>query len=237
MQEFYLYYNNMKYSEIIYICLDEIKANSDDSFITEDHVLFIANKMRNLLLKQRYSDVKKSIPESNYQTICLQLEEVDNISGTLCSSTILRSVEKIPYLMTISEPKVYPVDYYQGDITYVNRDRFKYVGYNKYLSNIIYASIDPNNYLYLKSNNPQYLYLKEIKLTGIFEDTKAASELECSNNEDSCDIFDKEFPIEEALVPDLIKLVVQELIGMNYKPLDTKNNSADDLQGLAVNTK
>lgn len=64
------------YKEIVYSVLDEIKSISDDSLFTEDHVIFLAEKYRTFLLKQRYSDIKKQIPESNYQTICLDLIEV-----------------------------------------------------------------------------------------------------------------------------------------------------------------
>lgn len=31
--------------------LDELKTNSDDSFVTEDHVIFLLGKYRFLLLK------------------------------------------------------------------------------------------------------------------------------------------------------------------------------------------
>ena len=56
----------MTYREIVYACLDILKLTSDDSLYTEDHIIFLANKARTLLLKQRYSDIKKRIPESNY---------------------------------------------------------------------------------------------------------------------------------------------------------------------------
>lgn len=46
--------------------LDEIKSTSDDAFFNEEHVLFLINNYRNFILKQRYSDIKKPIPESNY---------------------------------------------------------------------------------------------------------------------------------------------------------------------------
>jgi len=63
----------MTYKEIIYMCLDELHLTSDDSLFNEDHILFLINKYRAFLLKQRYSDIKRQIPESNYQTICLDL--------------------------------------------------------------------------------------------------------------------------------------------------------------------
>lgn len=212
--------------------LDELKLYSDDASYTEEHVMFLLDKYRAFLLKQRYSDVKKQIPESNYQTICLDLIEVPAISGEPCEGgSYLRSKEKIPFLMKIGNPKVYPVDYYQGEITYVSRERMRYVGYNKYLKNIIYASIGPDNYLYFKSFNPQYLYLEKAGMTGIFEDPQAASELQCPNeNGDTvCDVLDREFPIEDSLVPQLVQLVVQELYNPSRIEEDDENNAKDDL--------
>ena len=139
------------YREIIYMISDELKLISDDSYYTEDHILFLVSKYRAFLLKQRYSDIKKFIPESNFNTICLELIEVPAISGEVCEGGVyLRSKNKIPYMMGVKQPRVYPIDYYQGEITYVNRDRMKYVGYNKYLNNIIYCSLGPDNYLYFK---------------------------------------------------------------------------------------
>lgn len=224
----------MTYREAIYMVLDEIKSISDDSLYTEDHVMFLLKNYRAFLLKQRYSDIKKPIPESNYQTICLDLIEVPAISGEPCEGgTYLRSKVKIPFLMKIGTPRVYPIDYYQGEITLVSRDRMRYVGYNKYLQNIIYASIGPDNYLYFKSSNPQYLYLEKVKMTGIFEDLQLASELQCEDDKE-CDILDRTFPIEEALISPMIELVVKELLGANYRPEDSENNAADDLSNLTA---
>ena len=212
--------------------LDELKLSSDDAQFTEDHVMFLLDKYRTFLLKQRYSDIKKQIPESNYQTICLDLIQVPAISGDACEGgTYLRSKEKIPFLMQIGTPRVYPLDYYQGEITYVSRDRMRYVGYNKFLQNIIYCSIGPDNYLYFKSSNPQYLYLEKVKFTGIFQDSMQTSDLQCpdDNGETVCNPVDRIFPIEDALVPPLIELVVKELAGPVYNPDDEANNAKDDL--------
>lgn len=222
----------MTYRQVIYMVLDEIKSTSDDAFFTEEHVLLLVNNYRNFILKQRYSDIKKPIPESNYQTICLNLIQVPAIAGLPCEGgTFLRSKEKVPFMMKIGTPKVYPINYYLGEITYVSRERMRYVGYNKYLQNIIYASLGPDNYLYLQSSNPQYLYLKKIRLTGIFENIESVSDLLCDDSGDSinCDIMDKTFPIEDALVPPIIELVVKELLGAEYRPKDETNDAKDEL--------
>ena len=232
----------MTWRQLVYMVLDEIKLTSDDSIINENHVIFLLNKYRTFLLKQRYSDIKKPIPESNYQTICLDLENDTN--NIFCgSANYLKSKTKVPFLMKIGNPRVYPSNYFQGEITYVSRDRMRYIGHNKYMQNIIYASVGPDNYLYLTSSNPQFSYLEKVKFTGIFEDIETASELLCSNQEEdnnqeennnqSCDILDRDFPIEEGLVPQLIELSVKELLGSAYRPADEENNANDDLADIA----
>ena len=225
----------MLWKEAIYLVIDELKLQSDDATYTEEHIMFLLKNYRTFLLKQRYSDIKKQIPESNYQTICLDLIEVPAISGEPCEGgSYLRSKEKVPFLMKIGNPKVYPVDYYQGEITYVSRERMRYVGYNKYLKNIIYASLGPDNYLYFKSFNPQYLYLEKARMTGIFEDPQAASELQCSDENGNivCDVLDRTFPIEDALIPPMVELVVKELLGAEYRPADETNDAKDNLSDV-----
>lgn len=227
----------MKYKDIVYMILDEIKSTSDDAFFNEEHVLLLVNNYRNFILKQKYSDIKKPIPESNYQTICLNLIQVPAIAGVPCEGgTFLRSKEKVPFMLKIGNPRVYPINYYLGEITYISRDRMRYVGYNKYLQNIIYASLGPDNYLYLKSSNPQYLYLEKVRLTGIFENMEAISDLLCDEFGDkiNCDIMDKTFPVEDALVPLIIELTVKELLGAEYRPEDKQNNSDDNLSDVTT---
>lgn len=225
------------YRELTYLVLDEIKGTSDDFTYTEEHIMFILSKYRAFLLKQRYSDIKKQIPECNYQTICLDLIQVPAICGEPCEGGIyLRSKNKVPFIMQVGVPKVYPIDYYQGEISYINRDRMKYVGYNKYLQNIIYCSIGPDGYLYFKSPNPQFLYLEKVKFTAIFQDSIQASNLQCLTGEEDedCDILDRVFPIEDSLISPLIELTVKELLGAAYRPDDSKNNAKDDLAEVTV---
>lgn len=223
------------YREVIYMILDELKITTDDSLYNEDHILFLISKYRAFILKQRYSDIKKQIPESNYQTICLELEEVPNIISCSCKEvSYLRSKTKIPDLIKIGNPMVYPIDYYAGDITYISRERMRYVGYNKYLQNIIYCSLNPDNYLFFKSNNPQYLYLEKVKFTGIFQDSIAATKLQCTEEDSSCDILDRVFPLEDSLIPVIIELVVKELSNSIYRPEDDDNNAKDDLSEVNI---
>ena len=225
------------YREIVYMCLDELKMISDDSYFTEDHIIFLADKYRAFLLKKNYTDIKKTIPDTNYQTLCLSLEKVKSIADDECSTTYLRSVEEIPELLPVGTPRVTTLDFFSPEITYVSWERLKYVGHNSFLRNIMYCSIGPDNKVYFRSQNPQMNYLEKVKYSGIFENSAEAAKLECDNQGDTgaqCDVLYAEFPLEEALIPLVIELIVKELTGAAYKPEDKENNASDDLSGLAV---
>lgn len=234
----------MKVKEIVYIILDLCKVISDDSIINEDHVLFLAKKYRSFLIKKEEEKEKSSTDvasEFEYQEICLDLEKVAAIDGDPCTGGYyLRSTGKIPKILEGTQPRVYPIDFYQGiNITYVPRDRMRFVGTNKYLQNIIYTSLGPDQFLYLNSSNPQFSYLKKIRMSAIFEDFDEAvkeeykcPEDESSGEDSSCDVLDAEFPIREYLVPSLIELVVKELVGAKYQIADTKNDARDTIQDL-----
>ena len=225
----------MKVKEIIYMVLDELHQYSDDSNITEEHIIFLAGRYRSFLLKQRYlSDLKKEIPESNYQTLCLQLEKKEAIDGLPCEGGYyIRTTEKIPTTLPIGNVRLTTTgNYYSSEITYVSRDRMKYVGNNSWMKNIIYASLDPSGRIYMTSQNPQFLYLDggELQVTGIFEDAEEASEYECDNKEEGkCDIMERKFPIEDALVAPLIELIVKELSPSVTAPEDEVNDASDNL--------
>lgn len=219
----------MTLREIVYLISDELKFMSDDSSFNEEHIKFLVNKYRVFILNQQYSkDIKKVIPESNYQTIELTLKQVNSIEELECSRRYLKTNEEIPNILSFSNTRIYPEDFNNIRITLISRDRFKFIGFNKWLKNIIYcANID--NYLYLTSNNPQHFYLEKLKLTGIFEDVEIAA----NTSNSYCDILDMEYPLEPGLVPLLVQSVVQELAPKTVQPEDSYNNASDDKANIA----
>lgn len=223
-----------KYKEIVSMVLDGLKITSDDSLFTEDHIIFLAGRYRSFLLKQRYyTDQKRLIPDSNYQTLCLSLEKTEAIEGLPCvGGYYLRSTNPIPVLLPFGSTRLYIADsYYKGNIELISRDRFKYIGDNKWMQNIIYATVDPNGKVYLFSSNPQFLYMQGIRITGLFENVEEASNLECDNQgeQKACDILDRNFPIEDALIAPLIELIIKELSSSVAAPEDKNNNANDNL--------
>lgn len=229
----------MKVKEITYMVLDLCKDASDDSYLTEEHVIFLLKKYRSFLIKKEQEKEKASTDvasEFEYQQICLDLEKVEAIEGMPCTGGYyLRSTKPVPDLMPFGTTRLYPSgSYYKGNIEFVTKDRFKYVGNNKWTQNIIYATLDPSDRIYLTSANPQFLYLQQATLTGIFENPEDVADLECSNASDAaCDILDKDFPLEDALVAPLVELVAKELSPSVPAPEDKENNADDNLSQKA----
>ena len=222
----------MKVNEIVYYCLDAIKAFSDDSYVNEDHIVFLLSKYRGSLLQQ-YHNIKKLIPDSNYQTICLTLTNTNSIPCT--NGAILKSNEEVPSLMPIGNPSIYLFNGFESEnIVFIPFTRLKAVGWNKWKKNFIYVAVGPDKHLYLSSSNPQAQYLETLRLKGLFEDFEKAFELECNEDGKPCDEMERDFPLEVALVPDLIARVVKDALGMAWKTSDSNNNANDDLADIAT---
>lgn len=244
--------------ELTFLVSDLAKNLSDDAIINESHIMFLLGKYRTYLLKQKYDkEINSRIPSSNYQTICIDLIEVPMIpdcsDSCVCStkvSKILRSKKKIPTLMDLGSVRVTGNNSFKENVTIVSPDRMEYVGYSRWLQNIVYGTVASDDYLYIKSNNKAFLELDRIRLTGIFEDTIMTSsqllcEGECGCGDDChctepctcgtipCDELDREFPLEDALITQLISLVVKEIIGAVWRPADKQNNANDDLAEIA----
>lgn len=203
------------YRELVYMCLDLIKGTSDDFTYTEEHIVYLLDKYRALLLKQRYgNDPKKYIPASNYSNILVAIE--DN-----------KSAIHIPQLMNIGIIRVTPFkedlysidvgDYYDYTIEYVVKERFPFVGNNtKYLKNIKYCTIDSYGLMMTKGIESATFTLTAILETPLKENG-----------------LDSEFPLEESLIPNLIQMVLKDLYPATQRPADPQNNANDDIATLA----
>lgn len=220
----------MKIKELVYMVLDEIKGLSDDFTYTEDHVIFLLNKYRTSLLKQKYKDDKGTMHSSNFQTLSLTLEDSLQNKDYILERQYKKSEKKVPELLTNKGIRVYPEIQFldNADIAFITEDRMRYVGYNKYLKNAVYATIH-NDYLYITSRNLDIMDLEEVSLSAVFEDAIEAIK---AISVDSVDLLEEDFPIEDSLTSILIQSVVKELLGAAYRPKDSQNNANDDLADM-----
>lgn len=217
----------MTYKELIYMCLDEIKLASDDSYITEDHILFLIGKYRSFLLKQKYEKSNMPVAKSNFQKYMVKSNggAVGSTSGS------------VPKFMNIAQPVVFtnPRGITGEDkyYTYVPFHRFKFVGNNKYLSKIKYCTIDSNDWLQLKyeinkDDGRPIPSNDTFTIWAVFEDIIAVEGgLDYLN-------YDHECPIESDLVAGVLELVVKDVLGMAYRPQDKANNGSDELGSVGL---
>ena len=224
------------YSEMIYMVRDLLKLSSDDSYITSQHILFMLEKFRAYVLKSKYEDDEASVPDTNKSEITVELELVSDNLG-YSGIPLLRSKEPLPSDMifdyiTVRTNKLTG----NPNIVYVPFSRFPYVGNNKYLKNIIYWTIDDDDYILVKSCNPLFEYLREFKIEGVFESPMKVAERECSCKGLEVNYDDVDFCLEDDLVQLVVQYVMNTFQNSIYKPQDEDNNTNDDLAGIAVRT-
>ena len=203
----------MTYRELVYMCLDEIKLASDDSYITEDHILFLISKYRAFLLRQKYEKTNMPAPMSNYQLLTI---------------TDLKNSIPLPMNMAIPRVVVTLSDKSNKKATFVSPHRFEFVGENKSLQSFIYCTLGKSNTMQFK-NLPASNTISSYDIYALFEDCVKASEFNATG-----DILDEECPIESELVAGVQELVVKDALGIAYRPKDNINNANDDLSSLGV---
>ena len=210
------------YREIVYIIQDEMKILSDDSNFETDHFIFLANKYRALLFNQKYKGKKVEIPFAWYQR--LNVAFTTKITGT----NVYKSTKEIPQILDITDLWKYTFVSEGGMITdcmnFVNPFKFKFTGFNKWISNQKYVTIDLDSYMYVKKSavtTSQTLYYDTILDNPIDADR--------FNETNTLDVLDLEFPCEESLIQPIIDLCLKEISAINGVPRDATNNASDDI--------
>ena len=252
------------YRSCVYIVFDELKLDADDSRIEVEHIIYLLNKYRAILAKQRYGGTKRDVPLEYYQILELgrlnlpynntdvrrtyffdkPIPSIINLHGTILETSIsystgpvtedciicgvpvpIYNAKRVETDIICGGPVVldplvtYPED--NIDVTFINPDRFKYIGHNKWLTSIPYATIGYDHKLYI-SSTANFLRDKFFRIQALFEVPTDFAE---STNEK----LDMYFPVEQALIQPIIDLVVKELGNLLYLPKDNENNSDDNL--------
>lgn len=156
-----------------------------------------------------------------------------------CGETMLKSEQEVPATIGQENPTVSLKDYFGNyRISFITKQKMKYVGHNRFMRNIIYCCIGPDRHVYMKSDNPQFINIERILLDSVFEDVDKADALSCNDDamdsDASCDFLEKEFPIDSYLVPMLIDSVLKELLGATYRPKDHINDNMDNLAAIEL---
>lgn len=200
---------------MVYMVLDQLKAMSDDFYYTEDHILFLLDKYRAFLLKQKYRTPKSVILNSNFMTVNFIIPSEGNFDIPGVS------------ILEIATPRI------QNSLSwnYCSPERFPFVGNNKFLKSINYFTIDQGVFktkVIKEKENASRGFAISLDLKAVFESpTSVYKYLEK-------DPIDEIFPLEEALISPLLEIVSKDLSQNQYKPEDKVNNATDDFGKIGM---
>lgn len=217
--------------ELIYLVFEGLNISTDDSDKTEELTSALIDNKRAFLLKQQASLAHWNIPIEVKQEICLDLENVPNVDGMTCFGKILRTKISLPKSVRTKGISG-PLSVRKGDrniihLSIIPFERLPFVGYNTFISQIIYAAQDYDGRLYLVSNQKKHHLMETIRVGDVWENPEIAMALDCSADT-SKDLWDQEYPLDAAMVDTVINLVIKDLTISLAIPEDDTNDSDEE---------
>ena len=215
---------NVSINELAYNVLELYRANHHDSDALDiRQVYFWINSARAMLLAQRLDRNIFDIDQEEIQAIeGLELEGTDgatDIVNTLniVPSTIARkgypgTLTRVSYPFTSSSTD-YPFNV--NPVQVVTLKRFSRVGNRKFNSGFYYATIGKDKKLYFKTYTPALT--SYVTVEGVFQNP---IEVMILNGE--TDPYNADYPINEKVINDLTKIIVNEKFQLILQQLEDK---------------
>lgn len=216
----------MKIEELVQRVKSRIAGGvQTESFpLSTRHIYSVAVTGRALLLEQK-SKKKQKLSEWNYQT--LPYVEMERISEVDCDNLglrgckVLRSKHQLPRpLLNLDTNLISEVVSVDRMIEYkeLNASSLKYQSGNKYTKNIPGWFVR-DRYLYISYTRGP----KVLRVVGVFGDPIEASKFPCPCKDcggiDPCLSYpEREFYLDESLIPTVIDFIEAELLGRVSKP-------------------
>lgn len=217
--------------EIIYSVKESVKSFSDDSDISLEYLKYKVETTRAMLLAQRFSSRSFIIPnvirQHFYHTLELS-EENEFVSGL---GSVLRTVNPIqvplePFNLK-NNIRITSGSYSDISFTFVDTNRFPYVGRSKWNSNQIYVCLGSDFRLYFTSNNPKVKMIEQVKLSEVTASPEAAYPYTIEYNP-SVDFEDVTYPLNSELIVELTDIIIKHLQIPIASREDKQNDSQDN---------
>lgn len=210
----------------IYSVREKLKELSDDQLLTDEFIKHLINTKRDYLLNQKYADIRKVIPEAVKQTIEFEMETTERVPG-IPGQYVLVSKDTLPMLADLdrltNEIVVSGRDVLESRINYVPYARFLYVGKDRWLKTLIYASIRAGK-LYLKSGTFTEKGIEILNLTSVFADPEVAYN-RSEAYDPTVEFEDTEYPLTQKLADTAIEMIAEELLRKSQLKPDDRNNA------------
>lgn len=219
--------------EYIYNIKEKLKLTTDDSDITNNYIHHLLNIQRAYYIKQKFTDYRRSLPETIKQAITVDMELVDSTIGMTTNDKILRSKKVVPAFINLEGRadfiRILSRDFKTVPLSYVTFDRFPYVGNDKWNKGISYVTVGPDDKLYLKQGTGLGNATRLLVVNSIFENPEDAW-MASLNYSSTINYLDTQYPISAELAKVAISEVVRELSQTLNIPEDNKNDSTETRQ-------
>ncbi len=220
----------MTKNEIIYTIVEKLRIHSDDSDFSEELISSMIDTKRAMLMRQLYSKSPWQIPPEVRQTLSIDMELVDRVDGYCTGGKILMSDLPLPVSIKVKGKDgpliVKNKDMVQIPINIISIERLPYLFNNKYTQHLIYCAKTDSGKIILISKDDKHRFLKEIRVTDIFENPEEARQLQ-SGMDFALDDWEYEYPVELAMVDTIVELVFKDLAASRSLPSDNTNDAAD----------
>jgi hypothetical protein len=225
----------MNKREIIFTVFEKLNIISDDTDITQSLVSSLIDTKRAMLIKQQYGKTGWHLPIEVKQELCMSLQLVNSVDGYTCAGKVLTTSMSLPRSIKIKGKEgpllVRKLDGGEIAISVVPIERIPFLFSNKFTQHLMYCAVDLDRKIYLMSMDNKHKFLKEIKVTDVFEQPGVAREMECKYTP-GIEEYDDDYPIETAMVDTVIDMIVKELSQSIMLPEDNNNDSSDDREDM-----
>jgi len=222
----------MLYSEVVYSIRERIRQNIDDSDITNREIIFHVNNQRALFYRNQYNQRNRAVDEEIKQILRFELEpDKTEVCGTQDDCYVVVTKQKLPPTIEFHDKngifKITSLDKVAIPFNFVSWNEFPYVGFNKFTKNQVYATVGPNNHIYLKSSSKLISLLTDILVTVILENPLDVANYElCPDGDKSCTDLDTfEYPLKAHVYAYISNEVVNTFINKLQIPEDKENDS------------
>jgi hypothetical protein len=229
-------------NEISYDLLSIVRPHlSDDSDIDIRQIKYWVHNQRALWVRQEMNK-KRSVDTDLIQTLCADLEEVD--PSDCCDieigcDTVLRTTKDVPETIELYHKeaimRVAGINKLKKPFSYVDYSRVPWVGSGRFNKENIYAFLHNKRMYIFSPGNPEWKFLENISIRGVFEDpTEAAKFKDCDNA--PCYTDDSEYPIKTWMLPALKEAILKSNLMIQAQAeqiQDESNNAASDIKPTA----
>jgi hypothetical protein len=212
---------------------------SDDSDIDIRQIKFWIKNQRALWIRNELNKFR-TIDSELIQTICAELEEVD--PSDCCGidigcDKIMRTVKDIPSTIELHAKeailRVAGINKLTKPFSYIDYSRVPFAGNSRFNTDEVYSFLHNKRMYIFSKKNPEYKFLENISIRGVFEDPEEAAKFKDCNSGLPCYSDDERYPIKAWMIPAMKEYILKSNLFIQAQAeslADNSNNANSDVK-------